>query len=433
MTRTDPPRRRRSRARRLAGAIVVDVTPLRDSSPFRWLYIGQVGGQLARQLLVVAVPFEVFVRTDSSLLVGLVGLAQLVPLLVFSVVGGTVADAFDRRRVLVITQLLLVATALALAANVVLDGPTWLIFAVVAVNAAVFAVENPSRTAIIPALVPRTQLASAFALNQTLAETAQVVGPAVAGLVMARFGIDWAYWLAAIAGVVSALALLPLGGQRPEGATGRVTVAATVEGWRYVRERPLVQQALLIDLNAMVLAMPRALFPVIGTVVLGGDASTVGLLHAAPGAGAFVGAVTTGWVSTVKRQGRVVLIAVGVWSVAIAAFGLTRNLALALLLLGIAGAADVVSNVFRNAIVQAAVPDALRGRITALKTAYSAGGPQLGDAKSGAVAAATTPTFAVVSGGLASLVGAGLIAWRGRTLWDQTTDDDVDRDAAGGV
>ncbi|MDQ3344416.1 MAG: MFS transporter, partial [Actinomycetota bacterium] len=185
---------------------------------------------------------------------------------------------------------------------------------------------------------------------------------------------------------------------------------------------PLLQQVMLIDLNAMVFGMPRALFPVIGTVVLGGDAATVGLLHAAPGAGALAGALTTGWVSAVKRQGRVVIYAVAGWGLGIAAFGLTRNLWVALGLLAFAGASDVISNVFRNTILQTAVPDGLRGRLTAFKVALSGGGPRLGDAESGAVAALTTPAISVVSGGLASVVGTALIAWRGRAIWEQTTE-----------
>jgi ENTS family enterobactin (siderophore) exporter len=182
---------------------------------------------------------------------------------------------------------------------------------------------------------------------------------------------------------------------------------------------------MLIDLNAMVFGMPRALFPVIGTVILGGDASTVGLLHAAPGVGALAGALTTGWVSAVKRQGRVIVIGVSVWGLAIVAFGLTRSIPVALALLAVAGAGDVISNVFRNALLQAEVPDALRGRITAFKEALSGGGPRLGDAEAGAVASLVTPAFSVVSGGLISILGALLIAWRGRALWEQTTDSDA--------
>lgn len=412
-----------SRGLRALRAVVVDVAPLRTSHGFRWLFAGQAGAQLARQLLVVAVPYQVFVLTGSSLLVGMVGLVQIAPLIAFSVLGGTAADAFDRRRLLQLVEILMALTCVGFALNAGASAALWPIFVLIALNAAVAGAESPARTAMIPSLVSPAQLPSAFALNQTLNQTAQVVGPALAGVIIARLGIGAAYWLSAGAGLFTALALIPLGPQKPEGATGRITLQATVEGWRYLRSVPLLQQTFLIDLNAMVFGMPRALFPVIGTVVLGGDAATVGLLHAAPGAGALAGAVTTGWVGRIRRQGRAVVVAVCVWGAAIAAFGLTRNLTAALLLLAIAGAADVVSNVFRNTILQMAVPDALRGRLTAFKVALAGGGPRLGDAEAGAVAALTTPTISVVSGGLASVIGTVLIAWRGRDIWSQSTDD----------
>ena len=412
----------RTRPRRLLRSVLVDVTPLRTSPGFRWLYLGQIGAQLSRHILVVAVPYQVFVLTESSFLVGMVGLVQIVPLLLFALLGGTAADAFDRRRVLMVVQLLMALTSIAFALNTGPSARLWPIFVLIALNAGVAGIESPARTSIIPSLVGRRNLAPAFALNQTLNQTAQVIGPALAGLVMARFGIAAAYWLSAVAVLFTMVALLPIRPSVPEGASGKLRFSATVEGWRFLRRYPLLQQTMLIDLNAMVFGMPRALFPVIGTVVLGGDAATVGLLHAAPGAGALLGALTTGWVSRVRRQGRAVVIAVTIWGLAIAAFGLTRQLPLALGLLAVAGAADVVSNVFRTTILQMVVPDGLRGRISAFKSALTGGGPRLGDAEAGAVAALTSPTFSVVSGGVASIIGTALIAWRGRELWDQRTD-----------
>jgi MFS family permease len=401
------------------GALLVDVTPLRVSRGYRWLYAGQVGAQLSRQILVVAVPYEVFVLTGSSFMVGLVGLVQIAPLIVCSILGGTAVDAFDRRRLLIGVQALMALTSLGLAINAGPSAGLWPIFVLIAANAAVVGIEGPTRNAIVPSLVPPAQLPAAFALYQTLNQTAQVVGPAIAGVLMAELGIASAYWVATVAGFFTVVALLPLDPCKPEGATGRIALGAIAEGWRYLRSVPLLQQIMLIDLNAMVFGMPRALFPAIGTTLLGGDASTVGLLHAAPGAGALAGALTSGWVSVVRRQGRVVILAVTIWGLAIVGFGLTRNLTVALVLLALAGGADVMSNVFRNTILQLAVPDSLRGRLTAFKVALTHGGPRLGDAEAGAVAALTTTTFSVVSGGLASLVGTALIAWRGRALWDQ--------------
>jgi MFS family permease len=392
------------------------------NTSFRWLFIGQAGSLLARNALVVAVPYQVFVVTGSSLLVGLVGLVQIAPLIGCAILGGAVADAFDRRRVLVVVELLTSLTCVGFALNTGPSAALWPIFVLIAINAGIAGVEAPARAAIIPSLVTPAQIPSAFALNASLNQTGQVVGPALAGVLIARWGIGAAYWVSAVASVGTALALIPLGLRTAEPLGGRVTVGAIVEGWRYLRRVPLLQQVMLIDLNAMVFGMPRALFPVIGTVVLGGDATTVGLLHAAPGAGALAGALTTGWVSTVQRQGRVVVLGVTVWGLAIVGFGVTRSIPVALALLAVAGAGDVVSNVFRNAILQTAVPDELRGRITAFKVALSGGGPRLGDAEAGAVASLTTPTISVVTGGLVSALGALAIARYGRALWEQTTD-----------
>jgi hypothetical protein len=415
------PSRRRPRFLR---SLLLDVTPLRTRA-FRWLYIGQIGAILARQILVVAVPYQIFVLTESSLLVGAIGLAQLGPLLVFSAFGGAAVDAFDRRKMLAIVQVLMGLTAIALAMNTSLGGRVWPIFLLVAFNAGLAALESPTRTAIVPSVISRDKIAAAFALHIGLHELAQVVGPAVAGIVMATFGITPAYWMAAAAGLLGALALIPLGPQKPEGATGRVTFAAVIEGWRYVRKQPLLRQTMLVDFSVMVFAMPRALFPALGAVVLGGDAATVGLLYAAPGAGALVAALTTGWVSSVRRQGRAIILAIGVYGVSVVAFGLSRTLGVALVALAIGGGADVVSNIFRNSLLQLAVPDQLRGRVTAFKDALAGGGPQIGDARAGAVATAVTPAFSLISGGLLSLVGTGLIAWRGRELWNYSVDDEL--------
>lgn len=420
------------RAARILRAVFVDVTPIRTSHGFRWLYAGQIGANLARHVLVVAVPYQVFVLTDSSLFVGLAGLAQVVPLVACSLVGGAVADAFDRRRVLVVVELGMAVTSIGFALNSGASTALWPIFVLIACNAGLAGVESPTRTALIPSLVTPAQLPSAFALNATLNQTAQVVGPAIAGVLIAQLSIGAAYWIAAVASLATAVALIPLGVRDAHGAGGRLSVGAIAEGWRYLRSTPLLQQVMLIDLNAMVFGMPRALFPVIGTQVLGGDATTVGLLHAAPGAGALAGALTTGWVSVVKRQGRVVVIGVCVWGLAIVGVGFTSNVAVALALLALAGVGDVVSNVFRNAILQMAVPDVLRGRLSAFKAALSGGGPHLGDAESGAVAALTTPAISVVSGGLLSIVGAVLIGVWGRDLWNQSTDDAVMDDATAG-
>jgi hypothetical protein len=208
-------------------------------------------------------------------------------------------------------------------------------------------------------------------------------------------------------------------------------VKSIAEGLRYLKGRQALQGTFVIDINAMVFGMPRALFPELASRVFGGGAGTVGLLYAAPGAGARVGAVSSGWVGRVRRQGFAVLVSVTAWGLAIVGFGLTSILWVALVMLALAGAADVVSAVFRNTILQASVPDRLRGRLSAVHIAVVTGGPRLGDAESGAVSALVGPEFAVVSGGLACLAGVGIIAKLMPALgrWtpaDAVTDDEPD-------
>ncbi|HEU4320969.1 MAG TPA: MFS transporter [Acidimicrobiia bacterium] len=399
------------RGRMTPRRLFVDITPLKQSAPFRWLFGGLSLSWMARQLTVVAVPFQVYELTGSIFLVGLLGLAQLIPLLATSVVGGALVDSVDRRRLLVIAQLASLATAVGLAINASLSEPSvWLIFALSAINAAFSAIDSPARAAALPGMVGRRLLPASLAITQTVANVAKTLGPALGGLLIAQTSLTLTYSLEATAFLLSALFMFKVGSLNPEGGGQRFGWESIKEGYRFLMERRLLQANFIIDLNAMVFGMPQALFPVIGTEVLGGDASTVGLLYAAPGAGALVGAITSGWVGAVKRHGRAVVIAVIVWGAAIAVFGLVTSVWLAVALLALAGAADVVSAVFRTTILQLAVPDRLRGRLSSIQIAVVAGGPRLGDFEAGAVAAVTSPQFSVVSGGVLCILGALFIA-----------------------
>lgn len=391
----------------------VDITPLRHSAPFRWLFGGLSLSWMGRQLTVVAVPFQVYELTGSTFLVGALGIAQLIPLLLTSVVGGALVDSVDRRRLLVLAQVASMATAAGLATNAALDEPmVWLIFVLSAVNAGFSAIDSPARTASLPAMVGRQLLPASLAITQTVANVAKTLGPALGGLLIAQTSLTLTYSLEAVAFLISALFMIRVGELKPEGGGQRFGWESIKEGFRFLKERPILQANFVIDINAMVFGMPQALFPVIGTAVLGGDASTVGLLYAAPGAGALLGAMTSGWVGMVRRHGRAVVVAVILWGISITAFGLVSSVWLAVALLALAGAADVVSAVFRTTILQLAVPDRLRGRLSSIQIAVVAGGPRLGDFEAGAVASVTSPQFSVVSGGLACVLGALLIARR---------------------
>jgi predicted MFS family arabinose efflux permease len=391
---------------------LVDIGPLRRYPQFRRLWFGYLVTTLGNQLTIVAVPFEVFRLTHSSLDVGLVSLTALGPLLVGSMFGGSIADAMDRRKLLLVTQVSLALCSAGLASDTMLRHPAvWPLFFVSALAAGISSVDQPARSAVFITLVGREDYVSATALWQLLMQVGVVVGPAVAGLLIGNVGVSTAFWVDVATFTVSLGTITSLGQMVPEGGGTRFGFRSMADGIRYLKGRQELQGTFVADLDAMVFGMPRALFPAIGLERLHGGAATVGLLYAAPGAGALVGAVLTGWVRNVSRQGMAVLVCVAIWGAAITAFGFSVSLALCLPLLAIAGAADVVSAVFRGTILQRAAPDALRGRLLAVHTAVVTGGPRLGDAEAGAVAALGGVQVSVVSGGLACLVGIGVVGW----------------------
>ena len=397
---------------------MADITPLRRHRDFRRLWLGQLVSFVGTQLTVVGVAVEAFRITHSTLMVGLISLGQLVPLLVASLVGGAVSDAMDRRKLLLITQVAAAAASAGLLLNALVPHPKlWPLFVCTAVAAAVSGVDWPARKAALPMLVPVEDLAPALAVSQIQTQVGFIAGPALAGVLIAAFGfpvvfaIDAASFVAVFAAVLLLPPLVPKGGGTPAG------LKSVREGLSYLRHQRLLASTFLIDINAMVFGMPRAVFPALGLGLYGGGPGTVGLLYAAPAAGALIGAVMSGWVGGVRHQGRAVVFAVAAWGAAIAAFGFIPVLWIGLALLAVAGAADVVSAVFRNTILQTTVPEHLQGRLSGMFIAVVTGGPRLGDAEAGGAAAIGGPQFAVWSGGLACVVGAAAIAWRVPELW----------------
>ncbi|MBV9382363.1 MAG: MFS transporter, partial [Streptosporangiaceae bacterium] len=398
------------RTAKLARHVLMDLTPLRRSRDFRALMSGQAVSTLGTQMTAVAVPYQVYQLTHSSLYVGLVSLTQLFPLIAGSLLGGAVVDAADRRRVLLAVESLMAACSAGLAVNADLGASLWPLFVFPAVAAGLSGMDSSARNAMVPNMVGLREVAAANAMFQALFQLGAIVGPASAGLLLAGAGIRFVYWLDVASFGASLLATFLIAPQPPAGLRRAPGLRSIAEGFRFVRGRQAVQGAYLIDLNAMVFGLPRALFPALAATVFGGGATTVGLLYAAPGAGALLGALTTGWVSRIRRQGRAVIIAVVVWGLAITGFGLVSWLPAALALLAIAGWADVISAVFRNTIIQFSVPDALRGRLMGLQMAVVTGGPRLGDLESGAAATAFGAGAAVISGGVACAAGALILA-----------------------
>jgi len=400
--------------------VLLDLSPLGRSRDFRALIGGLGVSALGNQLTAVSVPYQVYAITHSSLDVGLVSLTQLFPLL-----GGSLVDSMDRRRLLLVVEALGALSSAGLALNADFGSALWPLFLLPAVTAALSGMDSSARNAMVPNLVGLASVPAANAMFQALFQTGAIVGPAAAGLLLAGAGVHVVYWLdvasfgAALAAVLAispqagtgVRAVHPFrGGHRGGRPPGGSILRSMAEGLSFVRRSPTVQGAYLIDLNAMVFGLPRALFPALAANVFGGGATTVGLLYAAPGAGALLGALSSGWVGRIRRQGLAVIVAVIVWGVAITGFGLVRLLPVALLLLAVAGWADVVSAVFRNTIIQFSGPDSLRGRLMGVQMAVVAGGPRLGDLEAGAVATAFGDTFAVVSGGIACILGAVAVA-----------------------
>jgi predicted MFS family arabinose efflux permease len=322
-----------------------------------------------------------------------------------------VVDAMDRRRLLMVAQVLMAACSAGLAVNADLGTSLWPLFVLPALAGGFSGADDAARNAIVPNLVRRSEVPAANALFQALFQVGLVAGPAVAGLLLAGAGVRFVYWMDVASFGASLVMVFLVRPQRPAGAGDhRPGLRSIIEGLGFVRGRQAIQGAYLLDVNAMVFGLPRALFPALAATVFGGGAQVLGLLYAAPGAGALLGALTAGWVGRVRRQGLAVIVAVIAWGVAITCFGLVSWLPGALALLAVAGWADVISAVFRNTIIQLAVPDALRGRLSGLQIAVVTGGPRVGDLEAGAVAAGFGTTVSVVSGGLACIAGALVLA-----------------------
>ncbi len=390
-----------------------DLGPLHFHRDFRLIWLGQLVNNLGSEITRVALPYQLYVLTHSVVALGALATVQLAALVIFALLGGAIADASDRRRLLFRTQAGLCAVSVCLA-GLSFSGivAPWHIFVLALISGIFSAVDRPARQSMLPRLVDRPRLTAAIALNSMGQQTARILGPGLGGVMIASVGLPAAYALDALTFGAAIAALVAIADIPPIDMTSRPNWGAMVEGIRFLARTPILLSAFAIDLDAMVFGFPAGLFPVLALDVFHVGPTGLGMLTAARSVGAVLGVSTSGWVRGIRFQGRVVIGAVMVWGVAIALFGLTSYFPLALLFLVLAGAADNISAILRSTIMQLSAPDGLRGRVSALSLMVTNGGPRLGDMEGTGVAALTSAQVSVVSGGLLCILGLGVVLWR---------------------
>ncbi len=355
----------------------------------------------------VALPYQLYSLTGSPLQVGLLSICDAVPLLLFAAVGGTIADRLDRRKLVFRSELGLTVVAALLALNAFDSSPqVWALYVLAAAGTSLWALGSPALRALMPGLVPDEQLAASQALQSIYSSTGAIVGPALGGLLIAAVGVGWTYAIDAASFGASLAAVALIAPAPPKGVVEHEVLESLRAGWRFLRSRPVILGTFVLDTNAMVLGMPQALFPAIAVHHFDAGARVVGVLYAAPSAGALLAALTSGWIAHVRRQGVAVAVAIVVWGLAIAAFGLATALWLGVAMLALAGLADEFSAILRSTILFAGTPDAMRGRMQGFELAQVASAPALGNVEAGVLASLTSLRFSVVSGGLACAAGA---------------------------
>ena len=395
---------------------MADTRPL-SSEHFRRLWLANIVTVVGAQLTVVAVPAQIYEITGSSAYVGLTGLFGLVPLVIFGLYGGALADVIDRRTLLVVTTLGLILTSAAfwLQAALGLEN-VWLLLGLFSVQQAFFAVNQPTRSAILPKLVPLDQLPAANSLSMTVFQAGAIAGPLVGGVLIPVLGYSWLYLVDTVTLLATLFAVVKLPRLRVESPTGPAGWRSVIDGFRYLRGHPVLLTSFLVDIIAMVFGMPRALFPEAAHVAFGGPESgglAFALLFAAIPAGAVLGGIFSGWVSRVQRQGLAVILAIVVWGLAMVGFGVAIGLAdgspdvflwMAVLMLVIGGAADMASAAFRVSMLQASASDHVRGRLQGIFIVVVAGGPRVADTAHGAAAALVGTAAAAAGGGVLVVV-----------------------------
>lgn len=417
--------------------LLADLTPLRTSPAYRRLWVGNSLSAVGLQVTMIAVSLEIFEITGSSFYVGLVGLFGLVPLVITGLYGGSIADVYDRRKVALFSSIALWIVTCGIALQAWLGWRNvWVILTLIALHAAASGINQPTRGAIIPALVGRKLLPAANSLNMVTFGVAMMVGPLVGGLLVAWVGYAWTYTLDVVTFLAALYSVYRLPALPPEpNADGSARVAgvkSVIDGFKFLGTHPNVRMTFLIDMASMVLASPRALLPAIGALLLGGGGTTVGILLGAVALGTLLTGLFSGPLGSIHHQGKAVYLSVTGWALSMVGFGIvvlwairanggplplnapmTGYVWIAAIFMLTAGIADSISAVFRNTILQSAAPDHMRGRLQGVFIVVVAGGPRLGDMIAGGVATAVGEGWTLVIGGIVSAAtAAALMLWQ---------------------
>ncbi|MEO9133628.1 MAG: MFS transporter, partial [Jatrophihabitantaceae bacterium] len=391
--------------------LLADIRPLRESPDYRRLWLGSALSAVGGQMTTFAVALQVFRISHSSAAVGAVGLAFAVPAITVGIVGGALIDSVDRRKLVLVTNSVQALVSIAFAAQAFAGSHAlWLLYALTAVQGGVGAINAPARRSFMPRLLRRELIPAGAALSMISTYLAMISGPALAGVIAATGGLKFCYLVDALTFAGALYGVFRLPPMRPQGEPSQRNVGALIEGFRFIVDNRALRGAMLADLSATVLAMPIAVFPAINADRFGGSPRTLGLLSTAIAVGGLIGSVLSGPVRHVVHPGRAMLITGSIWGAALAGFGAVHSLSASLALLAVAGAADMLSVVFRTTIVQLATPDSMRGRTTSTEFVVGGAFPQVGNFRAGLVASASSPGISAVTGGLAAVAGAGLIA-----------------------
>lgn len=401
--------------------ITIDITPLKRNRDFRLLFIGQFISFLGSSITTVALSYQIYTVSGSTAYVGLLGMFQLIPLTISGIIGGSVADTYDRKKIIIISESVLTMTSLALVATALMESVSvWLLFSIAAVAAFAGGFHRPALDALTPRVIEKEEIPAASALSGFRGTTAMILGPSIAGVILASAGLFTTYLLDALSFLISitTIVMIKRRFQLEREESNEFSFAHIVEGLRYAWSRKELLGTYFVDMMSMVTTYPYPLFPAIAAAY--GNISVLGSLHASVAVGSFIASVTSGWIKKVDRHGKAITLAALGWCAGIFAAGLTGNLWLMLFFLGLAGFSDMVSGMFRSIIWNQTIPDSIRGRMVGIEMISYMSGPLVGGTLIGFLAATTDTQTAMSTGGFIGILGIMLLVTWLRKFWKYT-------------